>query len=109
LLSSLREHLQLGPEQRARERYSFDHPLRVLPVMANSRLGEALECHTKDVSLGGMGILARAAPPSQKVYLHPALPHRPEAAVLAEIVRIERRADGKVELGAAFRRFAGRR
>jgi serine/threonine protein kinase len=104
LLSSLREHLQLNREQRLRERYCFNLPLRVYSVRDDRRLGDVMDCQAKDVSLGGMGLVAAVLPPSEKVYIHPpSLTCMPEAAVFGEIVRIDPRTDGSFELGVAFK------
>jgi hypothetical protein len=104
ILDSLQRFLLTRPELRGRERIICDQPLNVYPVVCNFELGPAMECRTRDVSLSGIGFLAPQALTASQIYLNP----RPSSdgcivAILAQVVRMTQRDDGRYEVGAFFR------
>ena len=66
-------------------------------------MGQALEGHGRDVSLGGARILVPQEPPSEFAYLHfHETPRVASLAVLGRIVRVIAHDDGSYELGVTF-------
>jgi serine/threonine protein kinase len=103
LLESLRSYLQVNSERRAHERWPWEHPLQVSPVLPDLEVAAEIAGTGKDISLGGIGFVVPQAPPSDRVYLRLSTATGPlEFALLARVVRVQRRADGCYELGAAF-------
>ncbi len=103
LLESLRTFLQVEGERRRLARVPFDHPLGVFPVLADRRLGDALVCQGKDISLQGMGLYLPEEPRWQRLYLQSTLtPELAQAALLARVVRSQRRDAGRWEVGLIF-------
>ena len=105
LLDNLRSHLQAGPERRAQPRLPFERPLRVSPVLANKRLGEAFVCQGKDISLAGIGLYLPCKPPSSLVLQLQRSPTEPPVSVAADLVRSQPCGDGRFEAGLRFQSF----
>ena len=103
LFQSMRAYLQGSVEQRMRERWPFTQRVGVYPVTARLEVGSALEGFGRDVSLGGVRLLAPQEPPTEFAYLHfHETPRTAPLAVLGRIVRAQPLADGAYELGFTF-------
>lgn len=103
LAKSVCTYLQAVPQRRSHDRFPFAASLRVCPVFAGGKLGEAIACQGKDLSLGGIGFAMPCAPATSHVYVNlPAGPQAASVAVLAKIVRARARGDGCYDVGAAF-------
>src|SRR5262249_51851904 len=103
LNDSIRSYLQATPERREQDRLTFSQSLLIYPVFVDSSEGESLECRGKDISLRGIGLIMAEQPPTKRLYISRPVPGSEELIhVPAEIVRVQRRADGQCELGARF-------
>jgi serine/threonine protein kinase len=104
LIQSLHDYFQSKAEQRGRRRMVSAQPLKIYPVIGNFELGQPVECQTRDVSLSGVGFLSPQALTSSQIYLSPA-PTIPGVlvAILAQVVRMQRRDDGQFDVGAFFK------
>ncbi len=105
VLNSLRDHLQAAPERRKQERFPFERPVTVYPLREDDELGPGIEGRTRNVSLGGLGVLLPSGPEGQQeqaVALHlRALD--PQGVLLAgRIVRSGLCKDGRHDLGIVF-------
>ena len=75
----------------------------VYPVLANLEIGKALEGWGRDISMGGVRLLAPQEPPSEFAYLHfHETPKTAPLAMLGRIVRILPLDEGAYELGVTF-------
>jgi hypothetical protein len=102
-LGSLRDFLLTRNEQRGRERLVCDLPLVVYPVLCNFDLGPAVACRTRDVSLSGIGFWSPQALTASQIYVNPTpTSDGTFVAVLARIVRRDKRDDGQYDIGAFF-------
>ena len=102
ILQSLRTHLQVVSELRHQERWAFERPMRVYPVLPTLEHGKAMDGLALDLSQGGLGFLASAKPATDLAYLQLSLePPLADFAILARLVRCKSRADG-FEIGAVF-------
>jgi serine/threonine protein kinase len=103
LLASLRDYLQVYPEQRAKYRLSCPQPLQVMPVETGLELAAPIACQGNDISSAGIGFLLPVEPSTQQMYIHVASSQVAESlAVLAKVVRVRPRSDGWFEVGAQF-------
>ena len=103
IFQSLRAYLQGNTEQRTGERWPFTQRIGVYPVLANLEIGKALEGWGRDISLGGVRLLAPQEPPSEFAYLHfHETPKTAPLAVLGRVVRILPLDEGAYELGVTF-------
>jgi hypothetical protein len=103
LLESLRSYLQVSSERRGQERWPCAHPLQVSPVLPDLEVAGEIAGTAKDLSLNGISFLVPQTPPSDRLYLRVNTGAEPaEFALLARVVHIRHRADGLVEVGAAF-------
>lgn len=103
LIESVRSYLQATPERREQDRLAFSENLTIHPVFVDSSEGESLECRGKDISLRGIGLIVPEQPPTNRLFVTLPVPGSEEPIhVPAEIVRVQRRADGMCELGARF-------
>jgi hypothetical protein len=104
LIQSLHDYFQTKTEQRGRRRLVSAQPLKVYPVIGNFELAQPVECQMRDVSLSGVGFLSPQALTSSQIYLSPA-PAVPGVlvAILAQVVRMQRRDDGQFDVGAFFK------
>ncbi len=103
IFQSLRAYLQGNTEQRTRERWPFTQRIGVYPVLSNLIIGKPLEGWGRDVSLGGVRLLAPEEPRSEFAYLHfHETPKTAPLAVLGRIVRVQSLEDGAYELGFTF-------
>jgi serine/threonine protein kinase len=103
IFHSLHAYLQGGIEHRRRERWPFAQRVGVYPVLAHLEIGQVVEARGRDVSLGGVRLLAAEEPPSEFAYLH--FYETPKAAPLALLCRIVRKQHldkGGCELGLTF-------
>jgi serine/threonine protein kinase len=104
LIGSLRDYFRTKAEQRGRERLISAQALNVYPVLGNFELGQVVECQTRDVSLSGVGFVSPLPLTTSQIYLNPA-PTAPGllVALLAKVVRMQRRDDGQFDVGAFFK------
>ncbi len=103
VLHDLRTFLQAEPELRAQPRLPFEYPVGLFPVLSDQQLGEGLVCQGKDLSVGGIALLAPSAPPSGHLYVQALLtPQLAGVALLGRVVRVQPHGDGRFEIGAAF-------
>jgi serine/threonine protein kinase len=104
LIQSLRDYFQTKAEQRGRRRLMSAQPLKIYPVIGNFELGQPVECLARDVSLSGVGFLSPQALTSSQIYLNPAPTGQGVlVAILAQVVRMQRRDDGQFDVGAFFK------
>ncbi|HJT77845.1 MAG TPA: PilZ domain-containing protein, partial [Gemmataceae bacterium] len=101
LLESMRSYLQACPEQRAKPRWPFPHPLHVYPVLDNRELAAEITGRGKDLSLCGIGFVVAQPPSGDRFYVRLGTA---EFVLLAQVVRVRPLADGGYEVGAAFLR-----
>jgi serine/threonine protein kinase len=102
LLESAATCLEATAERRVQERLPWPHPVHVRFVLPDRRLGDAVECRGKDISLTGIGFYGPAELPSRQVCVDLVTPfHDAAITVPARIVRTRAREDGH-EVGAAF-------
>jgi hypothetical protein len=105
LLASLRDFLQVYPEQRSQHRLVCPQPLQVMPVESGVELAAPIDCRGKDISSTGIGFFLPGQPATQQVYVNlPSGKFAESLAVLAKIVRVQPCADGWFEVGAEFTR-----
>jgi hypothetical protein len=103
LVASLREFLQVHPEQRTQHRLVYSQPLQVMPVQTSLHLAAPIVGQAKDISQTGIGFLLPGHPSSRQVYVNLAANKEVRSlAVLAKIVRVQPRGDGWCEVGAQF-------
>lgn len=103
VLESLRNYLQVTPELRAEERLACVQPMRVAPVFAGQKLGGAVECQGKDISLHGVGFYLPQQPSSPQFYVQvPTAEQIADLALLAKVVRVKPFGEGWYEVGAQF-------
>jgi serine/threonine protein kinase len=103
LLDSIRSYLQVAPERRSQDRKAFCQTIRIYPVYPSRVDHAGLDCRSKDISLRGIGFLLGEEPPSLRVIISLPIAGSSEPIALpAEIVRVQRRADGQYEVGARF-------
>src|SRR5262249_10792703 len=92
VLASLRDYLQVHPEQRSQHRLSCSYPLQVMPVAAGLELATPIAGQGKDISSTGIGFFVPAQPAAPQVYVNLAGSKVAESlAVLAKIVRVQPR------------------
>jgi serine/threonine protein kinase len=109
VLASLRDYLQVYPEQRSQHRLICPQPLRVMPVETGLGLAAPIACQGKDISLTGIGFFLPGQPAAQQVYVNLAGNKVAESlAVLAKIRRVLPRGDGWFEVGAEFSGLRGK-
>jgi serine/threonine protein kinase len=102
LLHSLRTFLHVEPERRRSGRMALAHLVGLFPVLEET-VGEAVVCQGRDLSLGGIGVVAPSVPPGPFVYVQcPLTPHPSAVAVLARVVRSVPQSDGLCDLGILF-------
>lgn len=58
VLEQVRTYLQATPERHANERYEYSLPVQVQPVFPRGEMGAAIECHGKDISVGGIALFS---------------------------------------------------
>jgi serine/threonine protein kinase len=103
LVESAGTCLEAPAERRVQERLPWPHPLRARFVLPGRRLGEAVVCGGKDISLTGIGFHALAELPSRQAYLELTTSfHEAAISVPVRIVRVRHLDDGSQEVGAAF-------
>jgi serine/threonine protein kinase len=104
IVDSARSYLQATAERRSLERLKYDARIQVLPVYPGEADCTPLDCIGKDISMRGIGFLTgEADPPTRQIMV--ILPGKEEEGSIylpAEIVRVDRRADGYREVGARF-------
>jgi serine/threonine protein kinase len=103
LLESLRNFFQVSGRRRTQERLVWHHPLQARCVYPDGKLGEAIDCKGKDISLNGIGFYLPRELPSSQVRLDlPQTPQTPPMTVPARIVRVQGCGDGWYEVGAVL-------
>jgi hypothetical protein len=108
LLHSLRTIFQVEADRRAPGRLPYEHAVGVFPVGDDRQLGEALVCHGKDVSAGGIGFFAPQRLPAEQLYVQSLLtPQFAGLALLGRVVRERPCGDGRYEVGVAFAQGPG--
>ena len=60
VLERIRKCILLGSEKRMDDRLLWPHPLQIVPVHADGRKDEPIECRGKDISFTGLGLYAAA-------------------------------------------------
>lgn len=104
IIDSLRKHLLVNSDKRTQDRVSFACPLRVIPVHADGRREEPVECRGKDISQSGIGFyLPQELTTSEVLVELPSAARPPHVLVPAMLVRAKPSADGWYEVGALFR------
>lgn len=102
VFETVRTYFQAAPEQRVRERIPLSLPVRVYPVLPDLELAETMEATTRNVSFGGMSLLAGARPPVDHLYLHLyTSQHALGYALLGRVVRCQPMGEG-FEIGVRF-------
>jgi serine/threonine protein kinase len=100
LLESAHAYLQPKQERRAVERFPIDMPVRILPILKDNALGEAIEGRALDITLGGMRVWLSARPLATDVYVHLSNPDQTaNAALMARIVSLRQSERGGYEAG----------
>jgi hypothetical protein len=100
LLHSLRSYLQVDPERRRYLRIPFPYGLGVLAVLPDQQLSDPVVAQGKNISRTGLALYLSEEPISTRVYIQPLLaPELTRLALLAKVVRVERCADGRYEVG----------
>jgi len=103
LLESLRSTLDLQEDRRESDRVGWTEPLVVWPVWPQEdRIGDPLLCRGRDVSLGGLRLLAPAEPGSSLLWVQlGAGAHHAAIDSLARVVRVAAHGEG-FEVGVQF-------
>jgi serine/threonine protein kinase len=101
VLASVREHLQVPPEQRGQDRVTWHQPLRVHPVEGGQWLS-AIDGVVKDISPRGVGLYVPRLPGDDVYVQWPAQPDVAQLAARARVVRCRPCGDGWFEVGAVF-------
>jgi hypothetical protein len=103
IVESLRNHVQGQEEKRHIERVEWKFPILVWPVwVAGRKLGEAIACQGRDLSLEGIGLLCPVDLPTPSLEIALGGDEKQEKTSFpARVVRIERRPAG-YEIGASF-------
>ncbi len=102
VFETVRTYFQAAQEQRGKERFALAEPARLYPVLPDLELAEVIEAVTRNVSFGGMSLVAKAKPPVERLYLH--LHSSPQAlgyALLARVVRCQE-VEGGFEVGVRW-------
>jgi hypothetical protein len=103
LVESARSHLQVDAHARREERLAWRYPLRVCFVQPDGSVGPPIDCHGKDISLGGIGFYLPGQVPTPQVRLHlPQTPQTPATTLPARVVRAQGCGDGWYEVGAVL-------
>jgi serine/threonine protein kinase len=104
IFNTLQQLMLVNSEKRAKDRLTWAHPVRVIPIDAEGQPEEAIECRGKDLSQSGMGFYLPHDLVTSEVLIE--LPN-PQSAqpvkVHATLVRAKRCADGWYDVGALFR------
>jgi serine/threonine protein kinase len=104
IIDSLRKHLLVNSDKRTQDRLTFAFPLRVIPVHADGKLEEAVECRGKDISQSGIGFyLPHELTTSEVMIELPSTSRPPKVLLPAMLVRAKPSSDGWYEVGALFR------
>ena len=104
IFNNLQQQMLLHAEKRARDRLTYAHPVRVIPIGAEGQPEEAIECRGKDLSQSGMGFYLPHDLTTSEVLIELPNPQSPQPVkVHATLVRAQRCADGWYDVGALFR------
>ena len=102
IMESLRQFLQATRENRARERFSLKTVVRIYPILPELDLAPTIEARSRNISFGGMSLLAAERPEVEWLYLHlPAFEVTEKWAILAKMVRCAQTPEGW-EIGVMF-------
>jgi serine/threonine protein kinase len=103
LFDSLRSYLQATQEQRAQERWPFEQPVRVYPVLPDLELAEVIGGVGKNISLRGVSFRVPTLPPTDQLYLHfHEAAGAVEYAILAQVMHSQPAGNEGFEIGAMF-------
>lgn len=102
IMESLRQFLQATRENRARERFPLKTLVRIYPILPDLELAATIEGRSRNISFGGMSLLAAERPEVDWLYLHlPDCEVMEKWALLAKVVRCVQIPDGW-EIGVMF-------
>jgi hypothetical protein len=102
VFETIRTYFQSPPEQRVRERVPLSLAVRIYPVLPDLELAETVDAMTRNVSFGGMSLVAKSMPPVDHLYLHlHSSPATLGYAILGRVARCQETADG-YEIGVRF-------
>jgi hypothetical protein len=103
IVDNARSYLQATPERRDLDRLKYDAPIQVMPVFLGQQNSAAVKCIAKDISMRGIGYLTDVDPETRRIFVMLSMNDVDGPSYLpAEIVRVQRRADGYHEVGARF-------
>ena len=102
LIDSLRTHLQVGPERRKHPRFPFERRIACRPLFAANRVGDVIECETRDISMEGIGLSLAVEPPSQMLLEFCRVEGGTEVNIPGQVVRAQPCADGRFDVGVRF-------
>ena len=103
VVDKIRNHLLVGSEKRMQDRMLWPHPLQIVPVHADGRKDEPIECRGKDISFTGLGLYVPHELDTCEVILQGANSvHPPTLEIPATLVGAHRGADGWYDVGALF-------
>jgi len=103
LFQSIRAHLQTNPDQRGEQRFPFTQLLRIYPVLPDLQLAGVQEARARNLSRGGLSLVAPSELPSKYVYLHfHETPSMADLALLGRVVRCLPQEEGRFEVGLTF-------
>jgi hypothetical protein len=104
IFNNLQKQMLVHSEKRVRDRLTWAHPIRIIPLDADGQAEEAIECRGKDLSQSGMGFYLPHDLATSEVLIELPNPQSPQPVkVQATLVRAKRCADGWYDVGALFR------
>lgn len=101
ILYTLRTFLLATSEARIRERYRFDQPMLIYPLIA-SRLGEPLRVFGKDISMTGLGVVGNSDIESTTGFLHAKHDSLGSLVLPIKKARSSKLSNGMYEIGFTF-------
>jgi serine/threonine protein kinase len=102
LVRSLRDYLQLMPEQRGEERFAWASQASMQPILGPDELGAALEAQVRDIGIGGLALEIACRPPSELFLLHMNLRQRSSLVLPFQVLHTNRLDDGRHFVGGRF-------
>lgn len=104
IFNNLQQQMLVHSEKRAKDRLTWAHSVRVIPIDVEGHPQDAIECRGKDLSQSGIGFYLPHDLLTSEVLIELPNPQSPRPVkVHATLVRAKRCADGWYDVGALFR------
>ncbi len=102
LLRSLRDYLQLLPDQRSEERFAWNAELRVQPIRGDAEFGDAFVASAHDLCRNGLGLELPCRPTSDLFLIQCLTSDRPPLALPFKLIHAHPLGNGRYFAGGRF-------